>query len=231
MELMACAKALDWALENEPWENVSRIYIVTDSMYLVQHHTNAQYWKRNGWRNIAGEPVANEDLWDKILKRVGKLSRVGLRVDFVYQKGKKTSLGKKVDKAAKAAAQRGGFDKDYGYQPGSYSKSVVPGGAAAEKFPASGQTAVIRPYVKKVRKNREERISFNIFDEITQSYSGKFFAYAQPSLSCELHRGNGHRVRFNADPNFPQILERIEGIELPKPIRKKQKKTLTTTPN
>jgi hypothetical protein len=38
-------------------------------MYLVQHHTNAQYWKRNGWRNIAGEPVANEDLWDKIFEK------------------------------------------------------------------------------------------------------------------------------------------------------------------
>jgi hypothetical protein len=63
---------------------------------------------------------------------------------------------------------------------------------------------------------------FNIFDEITQSYSGKFFAYAEPSLSLELHRGNGHRVRFNSDLNFPQILERIEGVLLPKPIRKRR---------
>ena len=224
MELTACAKALDWALEKGPWQDVTRIYVVTDSTYLAQHHASAQYWKRNGWRNVAGEPVANEDLWNKILKCVTKLSKVGLRVDFVFQKGKKTELGKKVDKAAKAAAQRGGIDEDAGYQPGSYSKSVVPGGAAAEKFPASGQTSIIRPYVKKVRKNREERISFNIFDEISQSYTGKFFAYAEPSLSFELHRGNGHRVRFNADPNFPQILERIEGVELPKPDRKKKAK-------
>jgi hypothetical protein len=83
---------------------------------------------------------------------------------------------------------------------------------------------VIRPYVKKVRKKREERISFNVFDELAQAYFGKFFAYAEPSLSIELHRGNGHRVQFNADSNFPQILERIEGVELPKPIKQKKAK-------
>lgn len=30
MELMACAKGLKWAIENEPWQDVARIYIVTD---------------------------------------------------------------------------------------------------------------------------------------------------------------------------------------------------------
>jgi ribonuclease HI len=73
MELMACAKALDWAWQNEPWRDVNRLYVVTDSTYLARHHGNAQYWKKNGWRNLAGEPIANEDLWDKILKCVAKL--------------------------------------------------------------------------------------------------------------------------------------------------------------
>jgi len=55
MELMACAKALDWALQNEPWRDVNRLYVVTDSTYLARHHGNAQYWKKDGWRNLAGE--------------------------------------------------------------------------------------------------------------------------------------------------------------------------------
>ena len=92
------------------------------------------------------------------------------------------------------------------------------------RFPAAGQTAVIRPYRKKPYRGREEKVSFHRFDESTQEYSGKFFAYADPALSLELHRGNGYRVRFNSDPKFPQMLERIEDVVLPKPIRKKKSK-------
>ena len=222
MELMACVKALEWALENAPWPYANRIYIVTDSQYVANCHTSARYWKKSGWRKQSGEPTANEDLWGKILKSLDKLSKVGVRVDFVYEKGKKTEIGKKVDKAAKVAAQRGGIDEDSGFKPGSYSRSMVRDGTATQRFPASGQVLVIRPYVKKLRKKREERISFNIFDEGTQSYNGKLFAYAEPSLAAELHRGNGYRVRFNSDSQFPQILEKLEDVTLPKPRRKKK---------
>ncbi len=219
---MACARGLQWILENAPWLNVTRIYIVTDSLYLVENHSRVQYWKKGGWRNLAGEPIANDDLWDEILKLIAKVSKMGLRVDFHWQKGKKSALGKKVDAAAKAAAQRAGFDEDFGYQPGSYSRSMVPGGAAAERYPASGQIEAIRPYMKRIRSGREEKISFNLFHESMQIYTGKFFAYADPSLSVELHKGNGHRVRFNSDPKFPRILERIESVVLPKPAGKKR---------
>jgi hypothetical protein len=94
-------------------------------------------------------------------------------------------------------------------------------GGVAERFPAGGQVLVIRPYVKKIMHRGENRISFNTFDELTQTYAGKFFAFAPPQLSAELHRGNGHRVKFNLDPNYPQFVERIEGVDLPKPGRKK----------
>lgn len=223
MELMACCKALHWVLGNAPWENVTRVYVVTDSQYLADNFGRAHFWKKARWRNLSGEPTANEDLWNHIIRSTAKISKLDLRVDVFYQKGKKSELGKRVDKAAKTAAQRGGFDEDFGYTPGSYARSMVPGGTTAERFPASGQVLVIRPYAKKVRRKREERISFNIFDEVTQTYSGKFFAFTDPSLSAELHRGNGHRVHFNSDPNFPQILERIEDVQLPKPVKKNNK--------
>jgi ribonuclease HI len=222
MELMACAKGLEWALKNEPWQDVTRIYIVTDLQFLANNQSNIQYRKKNDWRYSSGVPVAHEDLWDTILKHMNKLSRVGLRVDFHYKKGKKDPLGKKVDQAAKTAAQRGGFNDDFGFRPGSYARSMVPGGTTAQPFHASGQTLVIRPYKKKPHKNREEQVTFNIFDEATQSYAGKFYAYADPELSVELHRGNGHKVLFNANPKFPQILEKIADVQLPKPVRKKK---------
>ena len=132
-------------------------------------------------------------------------------MEFVWQLGKQTDIGKQVDKAAKAAALRGGIDLDREYKPG------LP-------YPAKGQTDVIRPYAKKIVIDDENRISFNCFDENTQMYHSKFYAFAPPLLSAELHKGNGHRVEFNSEPKYPQILRRIEGFHLPvslkRPIRR-----------
>ena len=61
-----------------------------------------------------------------------------MRVDFEYQKGKKSAEGIVIDAAAKAAARRGGFDKDRGYKPGAFRHSMVQGGTA-HPFPANGQ--------------------------------------------------------------------------------------------
>jgi len=214
MELMACVKALKWVRENVPWDGVTRVLIVTDSSYVTDNIVRAAGWKGSGWRNRHGQPMANDDLWDDFLKARAK---AGIRIDFVWQPGKKSLIAKKADKAAKAAAQRGGIDVDRGYRPGGVSRSMVRDRSAAQPCPVNGQLAVIRPYVKKIMFKGEHRVSFNTFDEATQTYANKFFAFAAPLLAAELHLGNGHRVRFNCDPHYPQIVERIEAVALPKP--------------
>jgi ribonuclease HI len=220
MELMACVKSLKWVRENMPWDDVARVLIITDSTYVTENVDRAAEWKKKGWRNRYGQPMANDNLWDELLKARAK---TGVRVDFVWEPGKKSVIGKQVDKIAKAAAQRGGIDVDRGYRPGGVSRSMIRGGAAAQPFPARGQVVVVRPYVKKVMFRSECRISFNIFDETAQTYADKFFAFAGPLLTAELHMGNGHRVRFNSDPKYPQIVDRIEGVALPKPPSRKKK--------
>jgi len=197
-------------LENEPWQDVARIYIVTDLQFLANNRNNIQYWKKNAWRYSSGEPVAHEDLWDAILKQMNKLSKVGLRVDFHYKKGKKDAMGKKVDQAAKAAAQRGGFDADFGFKPGSYTRSMVPGGAAAQRFHASGQTLVIRPYKKNPRKKREEKVSFHIFDETTQSYTGKFMPTQIRVLASNCTREMGIRSSSMLTRSFLRFCRGLE---------------------
>lgn len=221
MELLPCIEALRWVFNHAPWNDVTRVLIVTDSQYVTNNLRRAPHWKKQGWKNLSGETKFNEDLWDRLLKGMVKVSRKGIRVDFVWEKGKKTSITKQVHHAAQTAAKRGGFDEDIGYRPGSVSRSMVKGGVA-ERFPAAGQVVVIRPYVKKIMHKGENRISFNVFDEAAQSYSHKFFAFCSPLLGAELHKGNGHRVRFNSDPKYPQFVERVEGIQLPKPERKKR---------
>ena len=218
MELMACIKALEWVRSHQPWPDVTRVQIVTDSTYVTDNVSlRARTWKKHKWRNRYGQPVANDDLWDGLLKAHAK---AGIRVDFLWQPGKKSSVANQADKAAKAAAKRGGLDVDIGYRPGGVSPSMVRDRVVAQRFSASGQTIVIRPYVKKIMYKGEHRISFNVFDEGTQTYAGKYFAFAEKGLGAELHLGNGHRVQFNSDPNYPRIIERIESVSLPKPYRK-----------
>ena len=220
MELLPCIEALRWVFNHAPWDDVTRVIIITDSQYVTDNLRRAPYWKKQGWKNLSGETKFNEDLWDRLLKGIAKTAKVGIRVDFVWEQGKKTPMTKQIHHAAQTAAKRGGIDEDTGYRPGAVSRSMVKGGVA-ERFPAAGQVLVVRPYVKKMMYKGENRISFNVFDEQTFIYSGKFFAFAPPFLSSELHKGNGHRVRFNSDPKNPYFLERIEGVELPKPVRKK----------
>jgi len=212
MELSACVRALQWARKNGPWDGVGRIQIVTDSTYVKENVSRAREWKKNDWRNQYGEPKGNSDLWKQLLSA---LSKTRVRVDFEWVKGKKTPISNEIDKAAKIAAKRGGTDVDRGYKPGSVSRSMVRG--AATRFPAQGQSAVIRPYRKNVMRKGEDVIRFDIFSEDTQSFVESRYAYATPALAAELHRTHGYRVQFNDNQHYPQILELLEEVPLRKP--------------
>lgn len=182
--------------------------VVTDSAYVSECIDLASVWKKGGWRNRHGQPILNDDLWNDLLKARAK---AGIRVEFVWQAGKTTDIGKRIDKLAKAAAKRGGNDIDRGYRPGLYCRSMVTGGVAVA-YPASGQAAVIRPYAKKPTLKGEERISFNVFDETTLKYASKFYAFTTSVMAYHLHRWHGYRVRFNDNTKYPQIVECEEEV-------------------
>lgn len=204
MELTACIEGLKWVRRNAPWDGVTCVLLVTDSQYVKEFIGLAPVWKKNGWRNRYGQPILNADLWDDLLKARAKAD---IRVELVWEKGKTTDVGNRVDKLSKAAAKRGGIDRDTGYKPGAYCRSMVKGGVALP-YPATGQTAVIRPYAKKpIFKGKEERVSFNVFDEGKQTYESKFYAFTTSLMAFDLHRWHGYRVQFNDNPKYPQILQ------------------------
>ena len=211
MELTACLEGLKWVRRNGQWDGVTCVLVVTDSQYVRGFVGLAPVWKRNGWRNRDGQPILNADLWDDLLKARAK---AGIRVEFVWEEGKTTDIGKRVHKVAKAAAQRGGIDRDRGYRPGAFRRSMVKGGVAIP-YPANGQVAIIRPYAKKPVLKGEERISFNMFDEVTQTYESKFYASTTSLMAFDLHSWRGWRVQFNDNPKYPQILECKEEVALP----------------
>lgn len=75
MELMACIKSLE-SVEGE-------IVLYTDSQYVKNGITSWIHgWQKNGWRNAAKKPVANQDLWQELLK-VGE----GKSIEWKFVKG------------------------------------------------------------------------------------------------------------------------------------------------
>ena len=213
MELLAVIRSLRWVRENRPWDDVTRVQIITDSTYVTDNIPRARGWRRNGWRNRYDEPMQNPDLWKEFLAAFDK---VGMTVHIGWTHGKKSAVLKEIDKAAKSAAQRGGPNVDRGYSRGAISRSMVKDSAAA-RFVATGQTAVIRPYRKDVmgRAGGENKVRFNVFSEATQTFVGSSYAYATPAMAAELHRQNGYRVQFNNNPQYPQILEILEAVPVP----------------
>lgn len=70
MELMAAAEALEYLFYNKICKPFDSIKIYTDSAYLHNCYTQKWYanWQSNGWCNAKKHPVANQDLWERLVK-------------------------------------------------------------------------------------------------------------------------------------------------------------------
>ena len=63
MELSAAVEGLAAISERR------RVHLYSDSAYIVNCFLEGWWerWEKNGWRNSQKRPVANRDLWDRIL--------------------------------------------------------------------------------------------------------------------------------------------------------------------
>jgi ribonuclease HI len=61
MEITAVIKALE--------KLSGPVLVMSDSTYVVHCFRDRWWegWKRRGWKNTAGKPVANRDLWEPLL--------------------------------------------------------------------------------------------------------------------------------------------------------------------
>jgi len=212
MELLACIRVLKWIRESGPWESVTRVQVFTDSQYVKDNMIRAREWKKNDWRNQHGEPRENADLWKQL---ISAHSKTGITVHFEWTQGKTSPVLKRVDKAAKAAATRGGPDVDRGYKPGTIARSMVLG--AAIRFPARGQSIVIRPYRKNLLGDGEEKVRFDILSEESQTYLESCYAFATTALAAELQvRGSKHAwtVRMISADALAKLVALKENSEL-----------------
>ncbi len=99
MEVRAVIEALKAYPEGE-------LEIVSDSTYVVKCFQDRWHlgWRRRGWRNSQGQPVANRDLWEELLALTVDVERP---VSFRWVKGHSgDAMNDLVDALATAAADR-----------------------------------------------------------------------------------------------------------------------------
>jgi ribonuclease HI len=217
MELSACIAAMNWVKEEGIGQRYGRVQIFSDSQYVVNGQFSAPSWQKAKWRTAAGRPIDNSELWKEFLSAK---SKAGIRIDICKVQNKSTPLLKRVDKLAKAAA-KSHPRIDRGLVVGKIGRAKIKG--AATMFPAANHLLVVRIVGSKtVGPTRENRFVFEVFDESTSTYIAKHFAYCTPVTGAQLHRQRGFRVRMNDNTDYPQILEVIEEVPLPKAERRKK---------
>jgi ribonuclease HI len=104
MEITAALEALRALL---PGAGPGGVHVRSDSTYVVncfrQHWW--QGWRRRGWKNTQGKPVANRDLWEPLLALA---LDPAVEVGFSWVKGHSGDRWNDVvDELATAAAARG----------------------------------------------------------------------------------------------------------------------------
>ncbi|MBV9736302.1 MAG: ribonuclease HI [Acidisphaera sp.] len=97
MELTAAAAAL------ESLRRPCRVVLHTDSEYLRNGVTRwREGWVRRNWRNAAGDPVANLDLWRRVLDAAAPHD-----IDWRWIRGHSgDSMNERVDRLATAARRQ-----------------------------------------------------------------------------------------------------------------------------
>ena len=217
MEISACIAAMKWVKGEGIGRRCSRVQIFSDSQYLVDGQFSAPFWLKAKWRTAAGRPIDNSDLWKEFLSA---RSKAGIRIDICKVQNKSTPLLKRVDRLAKAAANSHPRI-DRGLVVGKIGRAKIKG--TATMFPAANQTLVVRIVGSKtVGQTGENRFVFEVFDVETSAYISKHFAYCTPVMGAQLHRQRGFLVRMNDNTVYPQILEVMEEVPLPKAERKKK---------
>jgi ribonuclease HI len=79
MELQAALEAVDTHLDDP------NLVIMSDSMYLVKCFKDKWHlnWRRHDWKGHKGVPIANRDIWEKLIA----LAEENGNVKFIWVKG------------------------------------------------------------------------------------------------------------------------------------------------
>ncbi|MFZ3230529.1 MAG: RNase H family protein [Pseudobdellovibrio sp.] len=118
MEMSAILESFKLILQSKHLVTLQVIQIFTDSVYLIRGTTQWLHgWKKKGWKNAAGDPVANPDLWmqmDQVLFQF-KTKNPNLKFEWNFVKGHAGIPGnERCDELAVAMSKRYPIDVYHG---------------------------------------------------------------------------------------------------------------------
>ena len=205
MELQACINALKEVLNREDWSHVSRVYIFTDSQYVVNNLNHAKFiWPKTKWATKTGEPVLNALQWKELLRCINKVyEKFRMRTDIEWVKGHSSDVhNRAVDKTAKAAAKVKSLKKigNVVSRRKKYAGSKVQKGSVTMHGQRISIHIVNAEYlsVQKISRYRYQVISKN-----SPYFQCTDFIYSKLHLSA----GHQYCVRVNANTNYPQVVK------------------------
>lgn len=210
MELSAVIWAFEYIRNNAMLLKISRAIIITDSEYVYDNQSRAQYWKKDGWESRTGKPIDNQDLWAQFLTLRPK---VGVHVEIKWEKGKTSQILKDIDKEAKKASGNPIRKSDFGYKKGKIGKTNIKGGSALP-FPFAVEGLQIRVYRyehKKTKKSEFYKVYFESNEDHSGDFSVKYSAYILPIHLVKIHRFHCYLVNVTKKDDWAMI-ESIEEI-------------------
>lgn len=98
MEILGVMSALSYVKHND----IKSATIYSDSEYVVKGINEwVRGWIRNGWRTSGGKPVANQDLWEKLVSIIKGLRADGVLITIAWISGHHGTEGnERADKLA-----------------------------------------------------------------------------------------------------------------------------------
>lgn len=207
MELQAVITAFrtiqSGRLSPEMLEDVNKIHVFTDSLYVANHLSNAIYeWPGNGWRTRDGAPVLNADLWKELAKQYKRL-RQTFRVEVSWGKGHSASNphNKTADKLAKQSARQATRElgRPIVVRRKKTSQRTQPG--SVEML---GQRLTIRIVgAEPVPLQTVSRYRYEVISRRSPFYGCIDFAYSDNPM---LRPNHTYYVRMGTDSGYPRIV-------------------------
>lgn len=221
MELLACIKGVEGALDHPSIDTVDGICIATDSRYVTDNVDRAKFtWCKSRWCNRDGRPIENADLWKRLVRL---LQRSRKPVLFEWVKGhSKDQHNKAVDKLAKQSAK--GF-LQRPLRPTTVRRKITSAKVQAGCIPMKGQTLAIRVVTDTyMRTQRLFKYKYEVLPD-SGEHSGKVDFIYHETNEC-LRAGHHYEIRVNREIKNPRIEEVIREIERKTPENENEPRKL-----
>lgn len=210
MELEACIKALEEALDHDALDKYKTICIHTDSRYIVDNYRNAIFvWPTTGWTGRStGRPILHVEQWKRLVKLIKRAKLQRRVVDIVWIKGhSKSKYNKLADKLAKKSAKNP-LNKPLSVvsvRKKKTSKALETGSVAMQ-----GQMLVIRVITtERLREHKLWRYKYEVMSTESTFHGNVDIACSQVSL----RDGHCYSVVVNDDSDNPRITSLLEEVD------------------